>query len=115
MVTSTQRSYSTQMRNYEQNKAQMERQQNLIRQAGEAQLEQLARTAEEQLGTSGFRNLGLTGLSGQTIAPVGGSNGVPEYGGSIEQQRQQMILNLATQIQQYGDPSSITSLLSGNL
>lgn len=115
MVSSTQRSYATQMRNYEQNQAQMKRQQDLIRQAGEAQLKQLARTAEEQLGTAGYRNLGLTGLSGQSISSVGGNNGVPEYGGSIEQQRQQMILGLATQIQQYGDPSSITSLLSGNL
>lgn len=106
---SSERNYSTKLRNLETNKAQAERQTDLIRQAGEAQLREIARGAEQSLGTSEFEKLNLTGLSGSTLASQKTKTG-ENFAGTIEDQRRQQILQLSEILKNYSNPSQIQEL-----
>jgi len=108
MVESTERSAANKLSSLARSRADINRSQQLQKQAGEAQLKAMARSAEQQLGTAKFNELG-TGY-----APLGGTGGRPEYGGTMESQRQQQILSLAQQIQQYGQPSNLDNLFNTN-
>lgn len=112
MMTSSKRSYANKLKTYESSQEEAKRQAELIKAAGEQTLKGIARGAEEKLGTQGYKKLGLTDLSGNTLEALGGTGNTPEYGGSIEQDRQSMILNLAQQVGQYKDPEELRKLLN---
>ena len=112
IVQSTKRGFQQKSRNLARSQQQTERQEKLIRQAGEAQLKSLARGAEETLGTDRAGGLGLKGLSGQDIGTVGGTGDTPKFAGNIEQQRQQQILNLAQQVKQFESPQQLDTLFN---
>lgn len=105
LVQSTERGFGKSQRKLETAKKEQQRQEKLIKEAGEAQLKAIARGAEQLLGTEEFKKFGLKGLGGEAIQPIGGKEGVPEVGGTIEQQRQAQILNLATLIRGFGGES----------
>ena len=106
------RSFDQQSRNYEKNKAEIERQAELTREAGEAQLKGIVRDAEATLGTEGAKGLDLKGLSGNKISTLGGKKGVPEVGGSIEEQRRASIINLSKTFGESKDPAQLSSLFN---
>lgn len=67
-----------------------------------------ARQAEQQFGTAMYNQMGLG------VESIGGHNGVPEYAGQIQMDRQNMILDLATRIQDYGTPAALSGLFNTN-
>lgn len=74
--------------------------------SGEYQMQNLAREAEQTLGTSRYNSLGLG------IPALGGANGVELYPGQIELERQSNVLSLASEIRDYGAPQSLENLLN---
>jgi hypothetical protein len=112
IMTSSNRSYVGKLKAYETSQAEAKRQADIVKAAGEQSLKDLARGAEQKIGTEGYNNLGLTDLLGNKIKAVGGTGDTPLYGGDIEQQRQQQILTLAQQIGQYSDPTQLKNLLN---
>ena len=109
---STERGFDKKLRNLDQVKSETERQNKLIREAGEAQLKTIARGAEETLGTDRFKELGLKGLSGQDIQSIGGQGDTPAFAGTLEQQRRAKILDLSGRIEEFGSPSQIKQLFN---
>jgi len=116
MREATQTGFAKQARNYEQNKRELQRQEQLTREAGEAQLKAIAAGAEGKLG-SDMGGLSLEGLSGQKIGSVtaGLKTDAGEdinYKGSIEEQRRASIVDLSSKIQNLSGSSQLKKLFN---
>jgi len=74
--------------------------------SGEYQRQNLARNAEQTLGTEKYNELGFG------VPSIGGQNNVPFYPGTIEIDRQNNVLSLASEIRDYGEPASLNNLMN---
>ena len=112
LIQSTKRSAISKIRQLEQNKIESERQAELTKQVGEAQLKAMARNAEIEIGTNKFNELNLSGLNEKSIEPIGGNNNIGKVAGNIENQRKEMLINLSNQFSQFNNPQKISKILN---
>lgn len=107
LVQSTTRGYKAQLRALEQNRKDAQTAKEMTRMAGETTLKELARAAEQQVGTEKYTELGLTNLSGQAIKPL-----TSDFVGESETQRRLVIANLASILQNFENPQELTNLFN---
>ena len=112
LVQSTKRGFSQRIREVDRAKKQTERQQELTRKAGEAQLKQIARGAEEVVGTERAEGLDLKGLGGEAIKPIGGTDGTKKFIGTLEQQRREKVAGLTESIKNLDNPQAVENLFN---